>query len=408
MIRTLSKLCFALIVITASVQVKGQNYALTNANIVDLKAGQIISNQTIIVSSGTIQDFGSKLDVPSDFESIDLEGRYLLPGFIDAHTHISSIDAATRALNSGVTTARSASTPAYQDVVLRELVRKGQLIGPEILAAGVFVTTDLGETVLADSRLGELIEGVESEEALRKIVDINADRGVDVIKTRGTDRAGLPDTDPRKQTYTESQLSIIVDQATKHGIPVIAHAHGDEGAYAAVRAGVISIEHGTYLSDRTLRLMKEKGTYLVPTYTTVVDLTEPGGDYDDPILAFRGKHMLPALQNAVRQAHRIGVKIVTGADTRYGPESITRISTEIENFVGLGMSPIEALKAATSVAAELLGVGNRTGEISKGFEADLIVVQNNPLENIVAVHDVLMVMSNGRLGLQRLPFSIQE
>ncbi len=215
----------------------------------------------------------------------------------------------------------------------REMVRKGQLAGPEILAAGVFVTPDLGESILADSRLGELIEGVESEEVLRKIVNINADRGANVIKTRGTERAGLPDTDPRKQTYTEKQLSIIVDEATKRGIPVMAHAHGDEGAYAAVKAGVVSIEHGTYLSMRTLQLMKEKGTYLVPTYTTVVDLAEPGGDYDNPILTFRGKHMLPALEQAVQNARKIGVKIVTGADTRYGPESITRISTEIENLV---------------------------------------------------------------------------
>jgi len=386
---------------------KGQ-VALKNANVVDVENGTILINQTILVNNKTIERVSSDDNIPSDYEQIDLEGRYVLPGLIDAHTHISSIDAATRALESGVTTARSASVPSYQDVVIREMVKKGQLAGPEILAAGVFVTPDLGESILADSRLGELIDGVTSDEALRKIVNINADRGVDVIKTRGTERAGLPETDPRKQTYTQRQLTIIVEEATKRGIPVMAHAHGDEGAFAAVQAGVISIEHGTYLSERTLQLMKAKGTYLVPTYTTVVDLAEPGGDYDNPILTFRGKHMLPALQKAVSRAHQLAIPIVTGADTRYGPNSITRVSTEIENFVKLGMLPVEALRSATTLAAKLLGIDDRTGIIKTGMEADLIVIQGNPLEDILSIHDVLMVMSNGTVALKRLPFDIEE
>ncbi|MEQ9425900.1 MAG: amidohydrolase family protein [Cyclobacteriaceae bacterium] len=394
-----------LIVLAVSSVSQSQNFALTNANILNVETGQIQTNSTILTANGKIVKINSaSLAVPEGYEVINLEGRYVLPGLIDAHTHISSVDEATRAMQSGVTSARSASVPAYQDVVLREMVKKGQLAGPEILAAGVFVTPKLGETVLADERLGDLIDGVESEEALRKIVNINADRGVDVIKTRGTERAGLPDTDPRKQTYTEEQLTIIVDEAKKRGIPVMAHAHGDEGAYAAVKAGVISIEHGTYLSERTLQLMKESGTYLVPTYTTVVDLAEPGGDYDNPILTFRGKHMLPALQDAFKKAHKMGVKIATGADTHYSPTSITRISTEIENFTKLGMTPLEAIQAATTVAAELLGLIDRTGIVKEGYEADLIVLQNNPLENIVSIHDVLIVMSNGQMGLKRLPF----
>src|SRR5690606_30083964 len=109
-------------------------------------------------------------------------------------------------------------------------------------------------------------ETVDSPEELRLVVDVNADRGVDWIKTRGTERAGLPDTDPRKQSYTEAQLRAVVEAAARHGLPVQAHAHGDEGALAAVRAGVRSIEHGTYLSDETLALMRERGTYLVPTF----------------------------------------------------------------------------------------------------------------------------------------------
>jgi len=336
---------------------------------------------------------------------INLDGMYLLPGFIDAHTHIRSLDAARRALESGVTTARSASTPNYQDVSIRDMVKQMQIVGPDMVATGVFVTPNLGETVLADTRLGQFKEGVISEAALRSVVRINADRGVDFIKTRGTERAGLPYTDPRKQTYTETQLRFIVDEASKHGIPVMAHAHGDEGGYAAVKAGVRSIEHGTYLSERTLKLMKKMGTFLVPTFTTVVDLTEPGGDYDNPILIIRGQHMLPALEKTVKTAYKMGIRISTGADTGYGPNSTTRVGMEVTNFVKLGMTPMDAIKSATIVGAQLLSIADQTGTIEIGKEADLIVVTQNPLEDIRTIQDVVFVMNNGRIGLNRLPFS---
>lgn len=236
------------------------------------------------------------------------------------------------------------------------------------------------------------------------LVRINADRGVDFIKTRGTERAGLPNTDPRKQTYTQEQLAVIVDEANKHNIPVMAHAHGDEGGYAAVAAGVRSIEHGTYLSEKTLKLMKQKGTYLVPTFTTVVDLTEPGGDYDNPVLFIRGQHMLSALEKTVKRAYEMEIKIVTGADTGYGPNSVTRVGMEIANFVKLGMKPMDAIRSATSVGAELLQISDRTGTVTVGKEADLVVVPDNPLEDIRSVQDVVLVISNGVIAMNRLPF----
>ena len=265
---------------------------LFDVNVIDGVNSNVQKDMMIFISNGKIESIKNIGSRPKGYRVIDLNGMYILPGFIDAHTHISSLDAAKRALESGVTTARSASTSGFQDVSIREMVKAGKLIGPDMIAAGIFVTPNLGETILADVRLADLSNGVNKENELRKLVQINVDRGVNIIKTRGTERAGLPYTDPRKQTYTEKQLSIIVDEASKYNIPVMAHAHGDEGGFAAVKAGVRSIEHGTYLSKKTLSLMKKKGTYLVPTYTTVVDLTEPGGDYDNPILFIRGQHML--------------------------------------------------------------------------------------------------------------------
>jgi len=389
----------------ATAQAPARTVVLIHANLIDGPRGAFATNATIVLRDGKIADIQTgSLNLPADAQVIDVGGRYVLPGLIDAHVHIASLASARRALESGVTTVRSASVPNYQDVSLRELVKQGALPGPDVVAAGVFVSPDLGETMLADPRLGAFRDGVTSEAALREVVRINLDHGVDVIKTRGTERAGLPNTDPRKQTYTEQQLRWIVDEAAKKNVPVMAHAHGDEGAYAAVRAGVRSIEHGTYLSDSTLALMKSNGTWLVPTYITVVDLTQPGGDYDDPVLRARGAHMLPRLAETVKKAHRMGIRIATGCDTQYGPESLSRVSGEVASFVELGMTPLEALRTATTSAAELLRLQDRIGQLKPGFEADLIIVERNPLEDIRSLADVIGVISNGRVALMRLPF----
>ena len=382
----------------------GTTIAITHANVVDGVAAVPLRDATIVISGGRIVSIRAGGPAPAGAQVIDLAGRWVAPGMIDAHTHIATLANARRALFSGVTTVRSASVPAYQDVEMREMARAGQIVAPDFLATGVFVTPNLGETILADARLGALAGGVNTAAELRALVRVNLDHGVDWIKTRGTERAGLPDTDPRKQVYDEAQLRVIVEEAATRGIPVMAHAHGDEGAYAAVAAGVRSIEHGTYLSDSTLRLMKQKGTWLVPTLSTMVDLTQPGGDYDDPVLQLRGQHMRPRLEDTIRRAHAMGIPLATGADTDYGPEGVTRIAHEVMRFHDLGLSTVESLASATSGAAELLGIGSRTGRVAAGLEADLIVLDGNPLDDPAWLQDVLIVITNGRVVLNRLPF----
>lgn len=390
--------------ITTPIQAQVDAYALTNVNVFDGEQNRIHENRSVFVRGGKIERMtASDTVIPVGYQVIDGEQNYLMPGLIDVHTHIISLAQARRALDTGVTTVRTAGVAAYQDVSLRELARAGVVAGPDVVAAGVFVTPNLADAVLADPRLKTLIGGVQTEEELRLLVRVNADRGVDVIKTRATERAGLPETDPRRQAYTSKQLQIIIDEATKHDLPVLVHAHGDEGARAAVLAGARSIEHGTYLSRETLRMMKERDTFLVPTYDTIKENLEERFNY---VLRLRAKTMLPHLDYAIREAHRQGVKIVTGADNNYDAVSLNRISIEVEHFARLGMSNFEALQTATVNAAELLQIEDQTGRIADGLDADLILVPGNPLQNIAVLQDVLLVMSNGQLALKRIPFSI--
>jgi imidazolonepropionase-like amidohydrolase len=397
----------ALIVMFCSTGLAQQSgLAITNVNIFDGVNERITDNLTVLISDRRISRLQASTDtVPESYQVVDGLGFYLMPGLIDVHTHLASLEQARRALESGVTTVRSASVSAYQDVALKELVDRGILAGPDVVPAGVFVTPELGDTILADPRLSALADGVRTDDELRLLVQINSERGARVIKTRGTERAGLVDNDPRKQVYSEQQLRIIVEEAERHDMSVMAHAYGEEGARAAVLAGVRSLEHGAYLSPDTLRIMADRGTWLVPTFTTIDGMAN---NSSSALLQLRGRMMLPALAQTIRNADALGVNLATGVDTNYGADSLSRIAIEASHFVQLGLSNFRALQAATVSAAELLQLDGQTGRIAPGYEADLILVPANPLTAIEALQDVLLVVSNGRVALQRFPFALGQ
>lgn len=378
---------------------------LTHAHVIDGTGAPPAENVTLVIRDGRIESISPQAGVPQGAAVLDLKGKYVLPGLIDAHVHIGNRAQARTALMSGVTTARSMGVSGYNDVGLRELAKAGRIESPEIVAAGYHVrpvpdeTFFLDELSMADMMGGN---GVRGPENVRRMVGALLERGVDYIKIIATERAGLPETDPRQQVYSEQEIAAAVEVAGRRGIGVAAHAHGDEGAQAAVRAGVRSIEHGTYLSDATIALMKEKGTYLVPTLAVVTDLMDVGGAYNSPLLQVRGRHMYPRLRETTIKAHRAGVKIVAATDGGYGGESALRLQHELEEMVKAGLSPMSAIQSATSVAAALLGVDKRTGAVKAGMDADLIVVERNPLENIVVLQDVLIVVNNGRIVVNRL------
>jgi imidazolonepropionase-like amidohydrolase len=382
---------------------------IVHANVIDGHANSPLMDATVAVTDGRIHSVGHGETPVQQARVIDLKGHWLLPGFVDAHVHVGDIAAARRALESGATTIASAGTNHFADVGLRELNRGGAADIPDVVAAGYHIRPRPADEFFIDfPQLADLRRGVRGTEAVRRMVRAMAGRGVDRIKVLSTERAGLPDTDPRIRIFSDDELAAIVDEAQKAGLNVIAHAHGDEGAAAAIRAGVHAIEHGTYLSEDTLRLMKEKGVYLDPTLTATQDLVDPGGDYDNPILQIRGRAMLPVARAMVAQALSLGVKIVAGTDTAYSTRSNRRMADEIIALAEAGLAPMDAIKAATSVAAESVGAEKRIGSIRAGYEADLVAVDRSPLADIRHIGDVLLVVNNGKVALNRLDVTPQQ
>lgn len=385
-----------------------------HANVIDGVSAEPMRDVTVVVRDGKIEAVGTTVpNVPESAEHININRHWMLPGLIDAHVHPFTLEGAQNMLKAGVTTGRSMLTHHYTDIGLRELHRRGDVDIPDILAAGypivpipnqfqppmtdMFLDMPFLDDLRKDTDIG--VDGV------RRLVRANLDHHVDVIKVFATGRAGLPSSDPRKRMLSDDELSAAVDEAGKAGVPVAAHAHGDEGAEAAVRAGVKTIEHGTFLSDDTLRLMRERGVCFTPTLSASAGDIIPMSDSPAAVaLAIRSRAMLPRAQESVRHALQIGVKVIAGADTGYTPDDPHRLSDEMAELSRTGMPLIEVIRAATSRAAECIGISRRTGAIRVGLEADLIVIDRNPLEDIDAVRDVLLVVNDGKIALNHLQF----
>ncbi|MFY9570724.1 MAG: amidohydrolase family protein [Blastocatellia bacterium] len=402
-------ICLSLMTTLGSRSPSAQNdaqsyFVLTHANVIDGVSPAPLKDATVVVRDGRIEKVATgRAELPAGATVIDLKGKWLLPGFVDAHAHLADMTAARRALASGATTVRCLGVNHFVDIGIGELNHAGVADLPDIVGAGYHVRPRPAEELFLDiPKMRDLMSGVTGAEKVRRMVRAMIEHGAGVIKIMATERAGLPDTDPRKRVFTDDELTAAVDEARKSGVYVAAHAHGDEGAAAAVRAGVRSIEHGTYLSDSTLALMKERGAYLVPTIATVLDLIDVGGDYDNPILAIRGRAMLPRLRETTAHAWKMGVKIVAGTDTGYTATSTRRIPHEIIELVNIGMPPMDAIKAATSVAAVCIAVEKRTGSIKPGMEADFIAIERDPIADITAIQDVVVVINNGKVVVNRL------
>ncbi|MFI2413731.1 amidohydrolase family protein [Streptomyces sp. NPDC018947] len=369
---------------------------IEGGTLLDPATGEVTEDAVVVIRDGTVDRAGARRKgaVPGHLPRLDAHGRWVLPGLVDAHIHLSTVAEARAAVTRGATSARSGSTTFYQDIAVRELARRRPVSAPRLRAAGVFVTPDMGDSVLADPDLAALVgqkDGVRSAEALRRVVDVNAARGADVIKTRVNERAGLPDQDPLTQVYSYEQLAEVVAAARRHGKGVLCHGYSEKGCDDAVRAGIRSLEHGVFVHERTLHDMRSRGTYFTPTLTAIAGLAESS----DPVLAERGRTYLPVLEDAVRTAHEVGVPLAAGTDSSGG--EVTPIGHEIELMHAAGLSPLDAIRTATTNAARLLGLPGTAGRLAPGYAGDAVVVDADPLSDVSALSRPVRVVRAGRI-----------
>jgi imidazolonepropionase-like amidohydrolase len=378
---------------------------LEGGTLLDPLTGEVTEDATVVLARGKVVAAGPSAEARSaraavgGAQTIDVGGAWLLPGLLDAHTHATSVESAARALQSGATTLRIASSRFYADVGLKALAEWLPAEIPTVQPVGLFVRPLTGDDVLSDPALAPLAtlpDGPQTPEQLRYLVRVNISRGADHIKTWATQRAGVCEQDPQEPTYDVDQLRAIVRAAG--GRPVMCHSHGAEGCQAAVEAGVTSLEHGTFVSDETLALMRRRGTFFTPTISAVVDLSEPGGEYDEACLIERGKVMLPVLRSAVQKAYRLGIPIAAGADTSYSEDSVTSAATEVQYLNEAGLSALDAVRAATTTAARLFGLERKAGRIARGYSADVLAVDGSPLDDTTTLQSPRLIVHAGAIA----------
>lgn len=372
----------------------GGDLVIEGGTLLDPATGEVTEDAVVVIADGEVRAAGKRgrTDVPEGFEVLDAHGRWILPGLVDAHIHLNTAAEARDAVLRGATSARSGSTNFFQDIAVRELARRVPEQAPRLRAAGVFVTPDLGDTILADpdlTPLAGLRDGVRSPEALRRVVEVNLARGADVIKTRVNERAGLPEQDPLAQVYDREQLSAVVAAARRGGKGVLCHSYSEKGCDDAVMAGIRSLEHGVFVGERTLHEMRRRGTYFTPTLTAIAGLAESS----DPVLAERGRQYLPVLKRAVLAAHELGVPLAAGTDSSGG--KVKPIGREVELMRAAGLSALDAIRTATTGAAKLLGVDRTVGRLARGFAGDVLLVDGDPLSDVTVLKTPVRVVRSG-------------
>lgn len=372
----------------------GGDLVIEGGTLLDPATGEVTEDAVVVIVDGVVRSAGKRgrTEVPEGAQVLDAHGRWILPGLVEAHIHLNTATEAHDAVLLGATSARSGSTNFYQDIAVRELARQAPQQAPRLRAAGVFVTPDLGDTILADPELtplAKLRDGVRSPEALRRVVEVNLARGADVIKTRVNERAGLPEQDPLAQVYDREQLSAVVAAARRGGKGVLCHSYSEKGCHDAVMAGIRSLEHGAFVGEHTLREMRRRGTYFTPTLTAIAGLAESS----DPVLAERGRQYLPVLKQAVLTAHELGVPLAAGTDSSGG--KIKPIGREVELMRAAGLSALDAIRTATTGAAKLLGLERTAGRLARGFAGDVILVDGDPLSDVTALKKPVRVVRSG-------------
>lgn len=372
---------------------------IEGGTIVDPQTGDAVYDGVLVLEGGKVSAVGTREETRRAVAAlagrahvVDASGRWVIPGLIDVHVHANALSDARAILQGGATSVRSGSSSFYQDVALAALPAWAAGASPRMSPAGLFVSPELGDSLLADpdlAPLASLAGGVRETGDLAYLTRVNLNRGAQVIKTRANPRAGLPEQDPRELVYNYDQLSAVVKAAGKAG--VLCHAYSAEGIDGAVRAGVRSIEHGVFVTEETISRMSRQGTYFTPTMDAITSMAGSS----NPILAARGKEYTPIIKAAVKAAHDAGVTVVAGTDS-FGSD-VTPIGTEVRLLSEAGLSPLEALRAATVNAAALLGWSENAGRLVPGSFADAVIVDSDPLSSGSALEGIRAVVAQGVL-----------
>ncbi len=393
--------------------------AIKAGRLIDTKSGAVTNNAVILIEGDKITAAGPNVAVPAEVEVIDLKDKTVAPGLIDCHTHMtfqpgnyyedifrkSPIDVAViahvyarRTLEAGFTTVRDVGAGEFIDVALRNAINRGDVVGPRMQVATLTVGATGGHAdingfspYLKFGGFSGLADGVDE---IRKLIRFEVKYGADLIKIHATAGVLSEEESVGAPQFSQEEMNAVVEEAKMWGKRVAAHAHGTEGIKRAVRAGVTSIEHGSLIDDEGVRMMKERGTYLVADIYNddyiLAEFSKLG--YPDKIIE-KEKLVGRTQRENFQKAAKAGVKIAYGTDAGVYPHGWN--AKQFAHMVKWGLTPMQAIQAATVNAADLLGWNDKVGVIAPGAFADIIAVDGDPLKDVTELERVKFVMKGG-------------
>lgn len=421
----LAKLILFLL-LSGSLQLRSQTKTVTiikAGKLVDTENGKVLDNHIILIENDTIKAVGAAISVPKNAIVIDLSKATVLPALIDCHTHITSqpggdyyadifrktvVDYAVtahiyakRTLEAGFTTIRDVGSQAFLDVALRNAINNGDIPGPRMLCATMFIGStgshgDLnGFSPYLDWQMPKQMSGVANGvDELRKQVRYNIKYGADVIKFGASAGVLSEEESVGGPQFSQEEMNAIVEEAKMWGRKTCAHAHGTEAIKMAVKAGVASIEHGSFVDAEGIELMKQHGTYLVADIYNDEYIMSEYGKLGYPEKILNKERLVGRLQREnFEKAAKAGVKIAFGTDAGVYPHGWN--GKQFAYMVKFGLTPMQAIQSATTSAADLLGWTNKVGSVTPGKLADIIAVAGDPLHDIKILENVQFVMKGG-------------